>query len=274
MRFFHDSALPLPVDWYFVPDNRPVLPYETAFYGRQYEIDELPQEHLGEIYRPRAWRGGEVPRTVGVTGLCGSEKKWANGASAFDAVLDKWPGTLVPRCCGKPPIVAIAGLGAGYFFSAITLTAIGGVGVGGKSVVLPEVITECLDENPAPLQVTATWTFLHTDHDELDGRVETLTLGGDIVFGTGETNLWKNDGFDFNGSPWGLQITCNEGAVVILARVHYPGSSATPASGTLTVTSYVPFEANGTVDMTPIAGFLRYCGVQRAAASFGEASNE
>jgi len=131
MRFFTDSDLVLPVEWYFVPSTRPVIPYANAFTSRQYDIGELVEPHLGERYAPRFWRGGEVPRIVGEVGLCGSEEKWGNGASVLDPVLPKWNATQVPKCCGNPGLRALFGLGVGHVDSTIVINPKGGLGVGG-----------------------------------------------------------------------------------------------------------------------------------------------
>jgi len=113
MRFYRDAVLETPIQWYFVPDDRDLVPYAHAFYSRIYDRDDEPQDAIGERYAPVPWRGGLPPRVVSAGGLCGTREQWEEGAKVDDLLPATWPGTPIPRCCNRPLELAIGGIGEG-----------------------------------------------------------------------------------------------------------------------------------------------------------------
>lgn len=104
MAFYHDApGVFQDVDWYFCGDETGQIEFPHMFYSRIYDIDEYPQDALGERYRPRRYRKGFKPYRVSFGGLCGSEEQWRDGASALDPLPPLYPGSHVPKCCSPPP---------------------------------------------------------------------------------------------------------------------------------------------------------------------------
>lgn len=101
MKFSPDSDVTFPIQWYFVPDDRPVVPFEHAFGSRQYDLDE-PEPAIGERFEPRKWHGGQSPLPETRCGLCGDKTQWLEGLKSTDPPAAVWPGTNVPRCCCRP----------------------------------------------------------------------------------------------------------------------------------------------------------------------------
>lgn len=113
LRTFHDDPTKKTrVQWYFVPESRPTLPYPSAFGTRVWELEELDPD-IGELNEPRPWRGGLPPANVSTGGLCGSAEQWAHGCSSSDALPALYPGTLLPTCCAPPIQIALGGTATG-----------------------------------------------------------------------------------------------------------------------------------------------------------------
>lgn len=112
VRFFHDSKKTRKVIWYFVPDDRPVLPFGHSFGSRIYDHDEA-EPAIGERFKPVPWRGGQLPCPESSNGLCGTEEQWQNGLSIHDPVPRAWPGTNIARCCGLPLVGSCGGIAIG-----------------------------------------------------------------------------------------------------------------------------------------------------------------
>jgi hypothetical protein len=147
MRFYHDSELAVPVEWYFVPDDRDVIPWWHSFGSRLYERRDEPQLPLGERYEPVPWRGGNVPHLVSTGGLCGTREQWESGAAVDDPLPAAWPGTNVSMCCKRPRNVGFGG------------RALGGCGV----------IPVCCNGVTLPPKVIFTQVFVGGGCPELDG---------------------------------------------------------------------------------------------------------
>lgn len=96
------------IDWYFVDESTPVLPYYTVFASGNWaeikfanawsgpgEVSPLPQN--------RPWRyGGRVGDADGRHGPCGTAEQWAG------AISWPWPPQIIdpagtPRCCQQRP---------------------------------------------------------------------------------------------------------------------------------------------------------------------------
>ncbi len=121
MQFFKDDPSTKKVVWYFVPKDRPCLPFATVFASRIYDRKEEPQLPIGELYAPVPWRGGQAPGPVAICGNCGDAAKWLEGVSIHDPLPEVFPGTNVPKCC-CPPSPQFVGEGAsgGIFGQALT----------------------------------------------------------------------------------------------------------------------------------------------------------
>lgn len=114
MAFYRDQpTIKTSVQWSFVPDTNPLMPWDHCFYSRIYERHELPPEAIGEQYHPHPWAGGKPPFPLSVGGPCGTEYQWQHGALSTDSVPGVWPGSQVPLCCPGPPPSMVGGLGIG-----------------------------------------------------------------------------------------------------------------------------------------------------------------
>lgn len=111
MAFFRNDPLRLVnVQWYFVPDDRPALPYPTAFASRIYDREDEIEPSIGERYSPVPWRGGLPPRAVSDGGLCGSALAWQYGVDYPFPPFSTFPGSGIPTCCNPPVETAIGGV--------------------------------------------------------------------------------------------------------------------------------------------------------------------
>lgn len=113
-RFFHNAPdVQTDCEWYFVPDDRKVVPFAHAFGSRIYEREELPEWPIGERYQPHPWRGGQEPCPATRGGLCGGERQWQEGCSISVPSPAVWPGSLIPICCDQPSEVDCGGTAIG-----------------------------------------------------------------------------------------------------------------------------------------------------------------
>lgn len=104
MRFFKDDlGIETEVEWYYVPENRPVLPYFTPFRSGDWVLRE-EQPILGEVAGTRKYFAGNVADDLDGLGLCGSRDQWENGCSILDDIRPINPTTLQPCCCGPGSI--------------------------------------------------------------------------------------------------------------------------------------------------------------------------
>jgi len=113
MRFFSDSTKKTRVNWYTVPDDRPLIPWPHMFGSRVYEREEDDQEDLGEVFSPTPWRGCFDPCPAATAGLCGSEKDWQEGVSIASPKPATWPGTSIGKCCTDDLVGSCGGLAIG-----------------------------------------------------------------------------------------------------------------------------------------------------------------
>lgn len=140
MRFYRDDlSIEVPVEWYYVPDTRPAVPYGHPFISRDWE-DVTELELLGEVSGTRSYYNGNHADDLQGLGLCGSREQWERGASTLDPVRPINPTTGRQCCCGPgslqvPPAVVF----------------------GLESEVIPvPTITTCSLFNPSPAQWTMT----------------------------------------------------------------------------------------------------------------------
>jgi len=112
MRIFRDDlAVEVPVRWYYVPDDRRVLPYATPFGNRDWEFAEGdPGLLLGEVYGSRRYYGGQDPVGVLAQGLCGTQQQWERGPSLLDPVRPLNPTTGRQCCCGRGTLLGTPGI--------------------------------------------------------------------------------------------------------------------------------------------------------------------
>jgi len=122
VRFFHDSpATTRTIQWSFVPEETPGMPWAHAFGSRTWDLGEEEEPLVGEVDGPRTWRGGTPPYPLPIVGqlkidnlgICGTEEQWKNGASIMDPIPANWLNTAVPRCCKRPPLFARGGVAVG-----------------------------------------------------------------------------------------------------------------------------------------------------------------
>lgn len=164
MRFFRDSEESRKVFWYFVPDDRPFMPFGSAFGSGLYDEVDIRQDQPGEI-GPREYYGGQPPCPSSASGLCGDQDQWTRGASIADPLPDVWPGTNLPKCCTPPLVgccggVAIGRLGFGACHMQTTCDIYSPFGAGAPSAVnVPcQFVDDLLNgRGTAPVN-TVSWT--------------------------------------------------------------------------------------------------------------------
>lgn len=111
MRFYRDIPDDTGIVWYQVPDDRPFIPFPTAFFDWDWEEANRPGQRapggsgLGEqIMADRTYPGRPLPqRTVFRGVFCGNREQWAFGEG-----LPIVPPVLLPDgfppCCGPSQI--------------------------------------------------------------------------------------------------------------------------------------------------------------------------
>jgi len=112
-KFFRDSSILTDVQWYFVPNDTPIIPFPIAFYSRVWEREDNLSPPIGEQNSPVPWKGGKSPGVTSTGGLCGSEAQWGIGSLTSDPVPSRHAGSLSLACCDSPPIVAFGGTATG-----------------------------------------------------------------------------------------------------------------------------------------------------------------
>lgn len=113
MRFFPDDPSRVTtVQWYWTRSIKS-LPFPTAFYRRQWEHGEDNQEPIGEIFGTEKWHGAHPPYAIGYGPPCGDAELWLKGAPSSAPIPDRWPNTLVPKCCPQPPPDPVGGVAVG-----------------------------------------------------------------------------------------------------------------------------------------------------------------
>lgn len=134
MRFFADDlSVEIPVEWYYVPEDRPVVPYAHPFVSSDGDEPGIPRL-LGEVPGTRSYYAGNHENDLLGQGLCGSKEQWENGPSLLDACLPTNPTTGRQCCCGKGQLPMEAGLVMGAELET----------------EFPPQTDQCLDWNPSP----------------------------------------------------------------------------------------------------------------------------
>jgi hypothetical protein len=126
MRLFADDlGQAVEVVWYFVPWDRPTIPYAHPFGSRDWD-DFRGQLILGEVYDKRVWYDGADPHGLDGQGFCGSQKQWFQGASVADPVRALNPRTGQQCCCGSGAVNVGGGLLLGGDSSSGQAVQVGG----------------------------------------------------------------------------------------------------------------------------------------------------
>jgi len=184
--FYHDSPKRRKVIWYFVPDNREVIPWAHAFGSQIYEREFGVDGELGEQFEPVPWRGGQAPCPEPAKGLCGTEQQWQNGLSISDPSPAAHPGTSVPVCCPKPLVgccggLAIGRMGFGRCHMESTFDLFKPFGAPGPTTInIPCQFVEALFEGRGTSpQTTVIWTHyidVAVATDVVDGCTRTASV--------------------------------------------------------------------------------------------------
>lgn len=175
VRFFRDDEAERDVFWYFVADDRKLIPYASMFMSRIYERDDFMEPPIGERYDPVPWYGGSPPCPEPTQGLCGTREQWGDGCSIDDHIPEAWPGTSVPKCCPKPLVGSC-----------------GGIGIGGIGVIVGRVpVPFCSGTLSRNLRMTVDNAFCTC----------MVTL---LQFQWNDIDRWicTTGGNDCNGNPW------------------------------------------------------------------------
>lgn len=174
VRFYSDQPARVHrIQWYWAEKTAKDMPFSTAFGTEIYDGKEFPPGQVGETHAPHTWTGGQPPYQVSSVGLCGTQEQWQTGCTAADPVPAMWPGTAIPRCCGRPPERGVGGVAYGGQV-LIPIVALGGEGNAGQVAVLNPVI---------PLGGEGYWGWVGSPREALGGygyggivRVETPTI--------------------------------------------------------------------------------------------------
>jgi len=133
MRFFADDlSVEIPVEWYYVPEDRPHVPYAHPFVSSDGDEPGIPRL-LGEVPGTRSYYAGNHENDLLGQGLCGSKEQWENGPSILDSCLPTNPTTGRQCCCGKGQLPMEAGLVMGAALET----------------EFPPEVTGCVAANPA-----------------------------------------------------------------------------------------------------------------------------
>jgi len=249
VRFFHDSpATTRKIQWSFVPETTPPMPWGHAFGSRTWDLEEEEEPLIGEVNGPRDWRGGTPPYALPIVGplridnlgICGTEEQWKNGASIVDPIPPTWLNTPIPRCCKRPPLFAR-----------------GGVAVGSG---LP-VLAPCCGDVPLPVAIWATFTNTIPLCPLLEGvpvRIDQSDEQPIDLFGA--VSYFRSAQFISHGKDWRFWFACSEfsGSWALFAI-----SSVGEYLGDLTFAPQpcIPFSFAGSVDWSSFHGC---CGIDFA----------
>lgn len=102
MRFFSDHPeIESSVDWYFVDQTTPFLPFPTVFNSANWRNDKSLEPLLGEVTgASRPWRNGLPPGLYTGNHFCGTAQQFRDGIPA-PVPIDRLTNGQ-PVCCGSP----------------------------------------------------------------------------------------------------------------------------------------------------------------------------
>lgn len=109
MQFYDDPTQLCTVDWYFVDEETPFIPYPTPFHSRIWDNDIVGYQGIGEVYgAPRVYsKGFPIASVTGQGPPCGTADQWLNGQPAPPVVPVPVDVFGTPLCCNRkgPPFV-------------------------------------------------------------------------------------------------------------------------------------------------------------------------
>ena len=126
-RFFNDSPVTYPVQWYRAEKTAEFMPFFHAFGNSlYYTIEENQLGQLGEQPEQRTWNAGARIQTARGRHFCGTRTEWRDGLT-YDPlappVTRRGDGLLT--CCGMPPkgpcYTVQDHLASGYLFDGGTV---------------------------------------------------------------------------------------------------------------------------------------------------------
>lgn len=222
----------MPVDWYFVPDDRPHIKFPHSFMSRIYERDEEPQPELGERYSPVPWRGGNVPATVATRGVCGSIDRWQDGTPISEPLPDAWPGTNVAKCCGQPNPRAVGGIAFGHFDVTPVNREKGGFAFGGEFSGTSIDVCPCITIGVMPWALNVRWIFRAGTCDQLNEVNVVLHPGVDFPTVPGFDWLYSSDLMALDTLQFTMIVACNtvSGNFELILRSTFPGIDVSGAN--------------------------------------------
>jgi len=197
-RFFKDSDVETEIEWYFVPDGTPFLPFSHVIGCDNWQSDKFNWRGPGEVdFSPRPFVQGSTKPSALARNVCGSAEEWAEGLN--------WPATGppveydpfgIPTCCAGATVPWVGDGGLEFDGNAPWSTNAPTIGDGG------------LEVNGAVLIETNSWA-VGNGGLEFDGFAPYATNapqigdGGLEVNGAVliETNSWAvgNGGLEFDG---------------------------------------------------------------------------
>jgi len=246
VRFFRDSpATSRKIQWSFVAENTPGMPWAHAFGSRTWDLEEEEEPLVGELDGPRAWRGGTPPFPLPIVGplgidnmgICGTEEQWQRGASINDPIPANYLNTAVPRCCKRPPLYAR-----------------GGVAVGSS----PPVLAPCCGDFPLPVALACTFSNTSPVCSILDGipfqLIQTSEQPPGFIVGV---SFFRSGQFTSGGLTWRFWLICAPTDAWYIAAIDELGGfhgDVTFPAGTC-----APFALSGSFDWTGV--FQPACGL-------------
>lgn len=100
IRPYRDSDEEVTIRWYFTDDDRPLMPFPTAFGRSEWRRNEA-DPGIGEVLQAPTWnRGDDLLRLPGTT-FCGTREQWNFGALSSDPLPTIDPASGLPTCCGQ-----------------------------------------------------------------------------------------------------------------------------------------------------------------------------
>jgi hypothetical protein len=133
--FKDDPSVALPVRFYRVPRDTPILEIPTTFLFDQWDKEGELEAFPGFEFAYQWDRGLDTRKAPGA-GYCGTLDQWLNGPSTTDNLPPINPATGLPVCCGPAPLETFGGQAEGGLVQAIPVAfeSVGGQAEGGISL--------------------------------------------------------------------------------------------------------------------------------------------
>jgi hypothetical protein len=110
--FKDDPSVALPVRFYRVPRDTPILEIPTTFLFDQWDKEGELEAFPGFEFAYQWDRGLDTRKAPGA-GYCGTLDQWLNGPSTTDNLPPINPATGLPVCCGPAPLETFGGQAEG-----------------------------------------------------------------------------------------------------------------------------------------------------------------